>query len=384
VNLRQSIEALIRDYDGDEPTPEGFRDLMRDLRNTLVDCRDNEPRPGGGSRYTAPMASVSPASLAENELDRREALHREEDLAEVLMRVHDHLHLTPQAPADELLDCIAAVLDRQKDSLEHATEAMLKSANINQQRASEVGFDECGDCGEPPKHCHCEHRPSEARSSDVHHTCPYGSPGFFPNCNACVIEMQRGVSKSMHMGWSACTNEAQIEAVTVPREGSRTLAVNGGLVSLEWSGDASMKTIAEAGQKLVDSLKPCTDNPSLSQARLEERALTLDEVCRWLRERGHGVAAECAWQRFRLSREDVQRAETPLLADKASYALGWDAAVEQAAKTAEATQPVVSGYGGTSPADYKTFYEPNPYAACCAANIRKLKTSPTGSEGDRG
>jgi hypothetical protein len=263
VNLRQSIEALIRDYDGDEPTPEGFRDLMRDLRNTLVDCRDNEPRPGGGSRYTAPMASVSPASLAENELDRREALHREEDLAEVLMRVHDHLHLTPQAPADELLDCIAAVLDRQKDSLEHATEAMLKSANINQQRASEVGFDECGDCGEPPKHCHCEHRPSEARSSDVHHTCPYGSPGFFPNCNACVIEMQRGVSKSMHMGWSACTNEAQIEAVTVPREGSRTLAVNGGLVSLEWSGDASMKTIAEAGQKLVDSLKPCTDKPLL-------------------------------------------------------------------------------------------------------------------------
>jgi hypothetical protein len=72
VNLRQSIEALIRDYDGDEPTPEGFRDLMRDLRNTLVDCRDNEPRPGGGSRYTAPMASVSEETNAvSNEREAR-------------------------------------------------------------------------------------------------------------------------------------------------------------------------------------------------------------------------------------------------------------------------------------------------------------------------
>jgi hypothetical protein len=81
------------------------------------------------------------------------------------------------------------------------------------------------------------------------------------------------------------SNEAQIEAVTVPREGSRTLAVNGGLVSLEWSGDASMRTIAEAGQKLVDSLKPRPDKARLSptktsadarrrvRADLRERAL---------------------------------------------------------------------------------------------------------------
>lgn len=43
-----------------------------------------------------------------------------------------------------------------------------------------------------------EHRSGEA--PNIPHTCPFGAPGFFPNCNACVIAMQRGLDKG---AWGA-------------------------------------------------------------------------------------------------------------------------------------------------------------------------------------
>lgn len=56
----------------------------------------------------------------------------------------------------------------------------------------------------------------------------------------------------------------------------------------------------------------------------------------------------------------------------------WNAAIEQAAKVAEQTQPVMVAL--KQMAVPVPVYEPNPYAATCAANIRKLAVR-TGSEG---
>lgn len=59
------------------------------------------------------------------------------------------------------------------------------------------------------------------------------------------------------------------------------------------------------------------------------------------------------------------------MADKASYAKGWNDAVEQCARTALSTQPIAYGFRDTT-IDTQIRYEPNPYATTCAANIRKL------------
>jgi hypothetical protein len=187
-------------------------------------------------------------------------------------------------------------------------------------------------------------------------------------CNECIA----ACSEAVRIREAQRPDNPLPHAVTLTMGGSRTLAINDGrcIVTLMWNGEASMKSITETGQALVDNLKPRSDR-AIHVPKTGEQTFWYEAGLE------AGLARPCAC-------EGVLRSETPLLADKASYARGWNAAVEQAAKTAEATQPVVSGYGGTSPSDYKTFYEPNPYAACCAANIRKLKTSPTGSEGDRG
>lgn len=79
--------------------------------------------------------------------------------------------------------------------------------------------------------------------------------------------------------------------------------------------------------------------------------------------------------------QEHQRPETARPRDEQSvdaYRNGWRDAVEACAREAEQTQPTMMGYGGTHPAECKSWYEPNPYARACAANIRKLATR-TGS-----
>jgi hypothetical protein len=495
VKLRQGIEALLRDYADDVPGPEIYCDLIRDLRHTLTDCRDDEPRPGGGSRYTVPGKCGSIWCLCARGGECMTAKYGVPSVG------------TPQ----------------QTSELPPTTSGQAPDSGPSGSPAGTANA-AAPSPGVVP----------ESRGA-ISHTCPYGSPGFFPNCNACVIEMNRSMGKSMSFGWAcsseaspwtehercsdcgeghmsgcpkheaaprcrwssrigydcelseghegghqatdldgvskvgwgsnhraayqrhcpspadeltteaeklgmywtndarandtsspksitttagvipkchfcdrpstevtwmvatddtpsraacneciaACSEAVRIReaqrpdnplphAVTLTMGGSRTLAINDGrcIVTLMWNGEASMKSITETGQALVDNLKPRSDR-AIHVPKTGEQTFWYEAGLE------AGLARPCAC-------EGVLRSETPLLADKASYALGWNAAVEQAAKTAEATQPVVSGYGGTSPSDYKTFYEPNPYAACCAANIRKLKTSPTGSEGDRG
>jgi len=44
-----------------------------------------------------------------------------------------------------------------------------------------------------------------AEATHVFHTCPWSTPGFFPNCNACVIEMRRGIGKTLAFGWTLDT-----------------------------------------------------------------------------------------------------------------------------------------------------------------------------------